>query len=134
MQKTNLKTKKYDRTGNQKGFTLIELISVLVIMSVMVSVGIKKFDLLSDSARITALKVGMRELNTRETVAWSKIKLSEAGYANDAEVYSTVDKNIGPGYNWNPGPNISGGRLQFKSQSKDLNRVASAPTSPGFWK
>ena len=98
MQKTNMKTLQNIRARNQKGFTLIELLSVMVIMSVMVSVGIKKFDLLSDKASITALQAGIRELKTRETVAWSKIKLSDTGYTNDAEVYDSVDKNIGPGY------------------------------------
>jgi prepilin-type N-terminal cleavage/methylation domain-containing protein len=129
-----MKTIKNVRAGNQKGFTLIELLSVMVIMSVMVSVGIKKFDFLSDNASITVLQSGIRELKTRETVAWTKMKLSDIGYTNDAEVYNAVDKNIGPGYSWNPGPDISGGRLHFKSQSIDLNRFASTRTSPGSWK
>ena len=128
-----MKTIKNVRAANQNGFTLIELLSVMVIMSVMVSVGIKKFDFLSDNASITVLQSGIRELKTRETVAWTKIKLSDTGYTNDAEVYNEVDKNIGPGYSWNPGPDISGGRLHFKSQSIDLNRFASTGTSPGFW-
>ena len=37
---------KISRVDNQSGFTMIELISVLVIMGVMVSVAIKTFDLL----------------------------------------------------------------------------------------
>jgi prepilin-type N-terminal cleavage/methylation domain-containing protein len=37
----------------QKGFTLIELMAVMVIMGVMVSIAIKKFDILSDTASIT---------------------------------------------------------------------------------
>jgi len=119
---------------DQEGFTLIELISVIVIMGVMVSVAIKKFDLLSDKAGIVALRSGIRELNTRETVAWSKIKLSDVDYANDTEVYNAVDKNIGPGYSWNDAVNIGGGRLHFKSQLIDLIRVPSTSTSPGSWK
>ena len=103
-------------------------------MSVMVSVGIKKFDFLSDNAGIVALQTGMRELNTRELLVWSKLKLSDAGYSNDAEVYNTVDKNIGPAYGWNPGPDISGGRLHYKSQSIILTRIASTSTSQGSWK
>lgn len=102
-------------------------------MGVLVSVGIKKFDLISDTANITALKVGIRELKTRETVAWTKIKLSDTGYTYDAEVYGEVDKNIGQGYGWNPGPEISGGSLHFKSQSIDLHRIASTRNSPGSW-
>jgi prepilin-type N-terminal cleavage/methylation domain-containing protein len=42
--------KKIDIVTNRKGFTLIELMAVMVIMGVMVSVAIKKFDLLSDTA------------------------------------------------------------------------------------
>lgn len=134
MQKTNLKTRVFGKTGTQNGFTLIELLSVMIIMGVMLSVGIKKFDLLSDRASITALKAGIRELNTRETLEWSKIKISDTGYTTDLEIYSTVDKNIGQGYSWDPGPEISGGRLHFKSQSVDLDRIASTSRSPGSWK
>ncbi len=133
MQKTILNAGKDVRLGSQKGFTLIELISVMVIMSVMVSVAIKKFDLLSDNASITALQSGIRELRTRESVTWFKIKLSDTGYTNDVDVYNSVDKNIGQGYSWNPEPDISGGSLHFKSQSIDLNRVPSSPNSPGSW-
>ena len=118
----------------QEGFTLIELISVMVIMSTMFSVAVKKFDLLSDSASITALKAGISELRTRESVAWFKIRLSNTGYTNDADVYNSFDKDMGQGYSWNPGPDVSGGRLHFKSQSIDLNRVPSTSTSPGSWK
>ena len=127
-------TKKNYQTECQKGFTLIEVMSVLVIMSVMVSVAIKKIDLLSDNASITALSAAIRELNTRETVAWSKVKLSESGYTIDEDIYNAVDKSIGPDYGWNPAPNISGGRLHFRSQSIDLTRNPSKPNSPGFWK
>ena len=53
--------------------------SVLVIMGVMVSVAIKKFDIISDSASITAIKAGVRELNTQETLVWTEMKLSDTG-------------------------------------------------------
>jgi len=106
----------------------------MVIMGIMVSVGAKKFDLLSDSAYITALKTGIRELNTREAMEWSKMKLSDTGYTNDAEIYSRVDKYIGQGYSWNTDPEISGGRLHFRSLSIDLSRTSSTPTAPGSWK
>ena len=118
---------------NQKGFTLLEMMSVLVIMGVMVSVAIKKFDLLSDNASITALKSGIRELNTRETLVWTNIKLSETGYTNDADVFSAVDKNIGDGYNWDPAPTDVSGTLHFKAQSFALVRTRSTRNSVGFW-
>ena len=119
---------------NNTGFTLIEILSVMMIMGVIASVGVKKFDILSETATINALQSGIRELRTRETVAWTKIKLSITGYTNDAKVNDKVDKNIGQGYSWNPGPDISGGRLHFKSLSIHLDRVRSTINSPGSWK
>ena len=50
---------------NQKGFTLIELISVMIIMGVVASVSIQKFDILSDTANERALHLGIKELNIR---------------------------------------------------------------------
>jgi len=118
---------------NQKGFTLIELLSVLVIMSVMLSVGIRKFDLLSDTASITALKEGVRELNTQETLVWTQIKLSDTDWTSDADVFNSMDKNLGQGYRWNPGPNIGGGTLHYKSRSIVLVRNESTRNSVGSW-
>ena len=129
----HIKSSRSRHIEGQEGFTLIELISGMVIMSMMVSVAVKKFDLLSDTASINALKAGIRELNTRETVAWTKIKLSDTGFETDAGVFNVVDKNIGKGYSWNPASDESGGRLHFKSLSIDLNRTPATRTSPGFW-
>ena len=133
MQKIKLKMGKSVRINNQKGFTLIEIISVMIIMGVMVSVVIKKFDLLSDNTSITTLKSGVRELKSRESLTWFKIKISDTGYTNDVDVFNAIDKDIGRGFSWNPGPDISGGRLYFKSQSVNLNRVQSTANSPGSW-
>ena len=133
MQKINFNTCKSARIDNQKGFTLIELISVMVIMGVMLSVAIKKFDILTDQASITAIKSGVQELRTRESITWFKIKISDTGYTNDVDVYNAIEKNLGQGYIWNPGPDISGGRLHFKSQSVNLSRTLSTRSSPGSW-
>ena len=133
MQKIKFKIGIGARINNQKGFTLIELISVLIIMGVIVSVAIKKYDLLSDTASITTLKSGVRELKARESLTWFQLKLSDTGYTNDVDVYNAIDKDIGRGFSWNPGPDISGGRLYFKSQSVNLNRVQSTANSPGSW-
>ena len=118
---------------NQKGFTLLEMMSVLVIMGVMVSVAIKKFDLLSDNASITALKGGVRELNTRETLVWTNIKLSETGYTDDTTVFNAVDKGLGHEYSWNPAPTEVAGTLHYKAQSVALVRTRSTRGSVGFW-
>jgi prepilin-type N-terminal cleavage/methylation domain-containing protein len=119
---------------NQKGFTLLELRSVLVIMGIMFSVVIQKYDLLSNTASITAIKSGIRELNTRETLVWTKIKLSDAGWSSDEDVYNEVDTELGTEYSWTPDPPPStGGTLSHKSQSVVLTRTESTRNSVGSW-
>ena len=118
---------------NCKGFTLLEVMSVLVIMGVMASVGVKKYDILSDTADITAIKAGVKELNTQETLIWIEMKLSGTGWTTDADVYNAVEKNLGQGYRWDPGPNIGGGTLHYNSQSVALVRNESKRNNVGSW-
>lgn len=118
---------------NQQGFTLIEMISVMIIMGVVASVAIKKFDMLSDTAAEQALSVGVRELNIRESLSWSNLKISSAGWTNDDETFVAVDTDLGTHYNWNPGPTVDGGTLHFKSKPKVLDRDHSTIASAGNW-
>ena len=118
----------------QKGFTLLEVMSVLVIMGVIFSVAIKKFELISGSASNTAIKVGVRELNTQESLVWIKMKLSNIGWTSDVNVYNAVEKNLGQEYSWNPGPAITGGTLYYDSQSAVLVRNPSTRQTVGSWK
>ena len=67
---------------SQKGFTLIEMIAAMVILSVMASVSVQKFEFLSVTATDRAINEGIRELNIRESLTWTKIKLSTIGYTN----------------------------------------------------
>ncbi len=121
---------------NQKGFTLIELISVMIIMGVVASVSIQKFDIVSDTAGERALHLGIKELNIRESLTWSNVKISGDGYSNDEDLWSLVepDLDLGGKYRWDPGPDISaGGTLHFDSNSIALNRQPSTTTSAGKW-
>jgi prepilin-type N-terminal cleavage/methylation domain-containing protein len=119
--------------SNKKGFTLIEVAAVMVIMSVMVSLGVKKLDLLSHTAVDRALEVGIRELNTRETLVWSQIKLSDSGWINDANIFAELDTNLGPEFKWTEAPTINGGTLRFRSRSIPLSRIHSSSSSVGWW-
>jgi prepilin-type N-terminal cleavage/methylation domain-containing protein len=121
---------------NQKGFTLIELISVMIIMGVVASVSIQKFDILSDTADERALHLGIKELNIRESLTWSNIKISTDGYTNDEDLWSQLvpQLDLDGKYHWNPGPHMSdGGTLHFESRAVALNRQPSTPSSAGKW-
>jgi len=56
------------RMLNQKGFTLIEIIAVLVIMSILAAAGMQKMESLSDSASKQTLNHAVRELTSKEVL------------------------------------------------------------------
>ena len=120
-------------TLNQAGFTLIELISVMVIIGVMASVGVKKMDLISDTATNRAMLEAVKELNIRESLIWTNTKLSPAGWVDDAQLFSVMDTDLGSDYKWSAGPNALGGTLSFRNKSIVLNRTASTTSSIGSW-
>ena len=118
---------------NQHGFTLIEMIAMMIIISILASVAIQKFDVLSDTAAEQALRVGVRELNVREFLSWTDLKISSVGWTNDNETFAKVDADLGTDYSWNPGPTVDGGTLHFRSKPKVLDRDHSTLASAGNW-
>ena len=118
---------------NQKGFTLIELLSVMIIMGVMGSVAVKKVDFITDTASTRALAIAVSELNVRESLVWSKLKISNDGYTTDADLFSDLDKDLCAKFKWNIGPTIDGGTLHCESQSIVLNRTPSTTSAAGKW-
>ena len=122
------------RTLNQHGFTLLELLSVMLIMGVLTSITIHRFDFISDTADNRAIASAISELNARETLTWTNFKLSSSGWAQDEDIFVQVDTNLGSDYHWNSGPTSSGGTLEFKHSSIHLVRSPSTNASSGVWK
>lgn len=118
---------------NQEGFTLIELISILIILAVLGSVAIRKYENLTQTASERVLAEAVVELNVRESLIWSNIKISSDGYTNDADDYAALNTDLGPNLEWNPGPTIGGGTLHCGSASVALTRTPSTNTSPAKW-
>jgi len=119
---------------NQHGFTLLEIIAVLVILSVIASIAINRFDFLSETASSKVLEAGIKELNIRETVVWAKVKLSDDGWNDDETLFARIDTNLGAYYTWNPKPDEKGGTLFFSNKFALLTRTASTKKSAGIWK
>jgi prepilin-type N-terminal cleavage/methylation domain-containing protein len=118
--------------SDEGGFTLIEILASLVIISVLAAVGIQKYDQISESAKLRVLEKGLHELNSREMVTWTIVKISNEGYHSDAELFATLDKTI-DGYRWAEGPNPAGGKLEMQGRAISLARSASTTTSSGRW-
>ncbi len=125
---------RHSTINNQKGFTLIEIIAVLVLLGILAAVAVPKYMDLTDNAKQKAVDAGIAELNSRESLAWGKLKLG-AGWATDAATFATVDTALGTDYVWSVAASVTGGTLQFQSGTGiALTRTASTTTSPGTWK
>jgi prepilin-type N-terminal cleavage/methylation domain-containing protein len=66
--------KKRNPLTNQKGFTLIEIIAVLIILGILAAVAIPKYFDLQDDAAKSALRQAVSELVARDNLMWSKYK------------------------------------------------------------
>ena len=119
---------------NKSGFTLIEILVVLVILGILVAIAQSKLIDLEGTSANRALEAGVMELNASEKLTWADFKLSQNGWTNDNAVVAAIDKNLGAGYNWIAGPDSSGGILQFNSKTVVLTRTSSTEGSAGQWK
>jgi prepilin-type N-terminal cleavage/methylation domain-containing protein len=117
----------------QAGFTLIEIMAVLVIIGVISSVGVQKYDQLTESASQRVLDYAFRELNSRELLTWGLIKISDEGWLSDEALFARLDTRIGEGYGWSSGPGLNGGTLRTQSASLALTRIASTINTTGKW-
>jgi prepilin-type N-terminal cleavage/methylation domain-containing protein len=122
--------------GNDRGFTLLEIIAVLVILSILAAIAVPKYVSLDESARQRSIDAGIAELNGRETLTWSNEKISVSGWVSDVKTFGLVDSYLGDEYTWDPGDpaDQDGGTLTFKDSTPvTLNRVQSTNEKPGAW-
>jgi len=124
---------------NKQGFTLIEIMAVLVIMGVMASVAVSKINDISGTAEYRALETGITELNAREMLYWTNAKFAPGGWSGSGGdagvggVWDNMDTVIGSEYSWTAPPTDAGGELNFGSQSINLTRTASTNTTAARW-
>ena len=120
--------------SNEKGFTLVELIAVMVIISIIGSVIVKKIYALDTAAKYKAIEAAVRQLNSRELLVWTDTLLSREGYSTDQNIFDAVDKSLGTHYSWTIDPTVTGGQLEFQSVTMAIARQSSTPVSAARWK
>jgi prepilin-type N-terminal cleavage/methylation domain-containing protein len=116
---------------NQKGFTFIEIIAVMVIMCMMCIVILPRMYDLSAGARQQVNKSISIELGQREVAAWVIAIMDHGGVKSDEQVFEFADHKL-KGCTWNS-IDINGGILQYDKTIVLLNREPASNESPARW-
>jgi prepilin-type N-terminal cleavage/methylation domain-containing protein len=130
---TIMDTKLISRFLDRRGFTLLELLTVMAIIALLSSLAMPLFIDLDASASQKALRAAVAELNSRERMVWLNIKNSQNMWIDDVIVFYQIDTDLGAGYHWRPKAEIDGGKLHFKNLMIKLKRIPSTATSAGKW-
>lgn len=86
---------------SEKGFTLIEIIAVLIIVGTLSAVAVPKYLDLQDKVRMKAAQGAITEIKARCSLQWAKLIMANNGDISQATataVLSNIDANLGPDF------------------------------------
>jgi len=119
---------------NEKGFTLIEIIAVLVILGILAAVAIPRYIDMMNQSRISAAQTGIAEVKARASGYYAQLTLSGAGTPTVAAVFASVNSNftLGSDFSASLGTDTSG-NISISITSVKSQTVSPSVTGTWFW-
>jgi prepilin-type N-terminal cleavage/methylation domain-containing protein len=117
----------------EDGFTLVELIAVMIILGIIFTVVAVKFTGFINNAEQQIIDQAIAELNTREKHTWMNAKLKGEYKDINTYVLERVDRQLGEGTTVSINEDSGVGEITIRGTSAKVIRSPTKTITPAIW-